>query len=204
MIITPEGLNVFPDDVERVLNAQPGVIESAVVGSVADGQERVHAVLVLAAGRVGGSGHPRGESAAARSSARARILGVDERRAAAHRRDEEAQAPGGSRLGGRAGRGRRSAATGDDPVAAHPRALRGRPSGRRRHLARGSGAELARARRADGRARGQAADARRRNAVRVGADAAAMCARCWSARRRSPTSPSRWTSRAGIAGRSSG
>ena len=47
MIVTPEGLNVFPDDVERVLNALPGVRESAVVGSVDGGQERVHAVLVL-------------------------------------------------------------------------------------------------------------------------------------------------------------
>jgi len=50
MIVTPEGLNVFPDDVEGALNAQPGVRESAVVGSVADGQERVHAVLVLEPG----------------------------------------------------------------------------------------------------------------------------------------------------------
>jgi long-chain acyl-CoA synthetase len=48
MIVTPEGLNVFPDDVERELNAQSGVIESAVVASrAADGAERVHAVLVL-------------------------------------------------------------------------------------------------------------------------------------------------------------
>jgi long-chain acyl-CoA synthetase len=47
MIVTPEGLNVFPEDVERVLNDLPGVRESAVVG-IADGaQERVHAVLVL-------------------------------------------------------------------------------------------------------------------------------------------------------------
>ncbi len=50
MIVTPEGLNVFPDDVERALDAQPGVRESAVVGSIADGQERVHAVLVLEPG----------------------------------------------------------------------------------------------------------------------------------------------------------
>jgi long-chain acyl-CoA synthetase len=46
MIVTPDGLNVFPEDVERVLNELPGVRESAVVG-VADGlHERVHAVLV--------------------------------------------------------------------------------------------------------------------------------------------------------------
>jgi long-chain acyl-CoA synthetase len=50
MIITPEGLNVFPDDVERSLNAQPGVVESAVVGSSEGSVERVHAVLVLQPG----------------------------------------------------------------------------------------------------------------------------------------------------------
>ncbi|MGE0124400.1 MAG: AMP-binding protein [Dehalococcoidia bacterium] len=50
LIITPEGLKVFPDDVERVLNQIPDVRESAVVG-VPSGPdttgERVHAVLVL-------------------------------------------------------------------------------------------------------------------------------------------------------------
>ena len=49
MIVTPEGLNVFPDDVERAIDSRRGVIESAVVGTRAtDGaDERVHAVLVL-------------------------------------------------------------------------------------------------------------------------------------------------------------
>jgi long-chain acyl-CoA synthetase len=49
MIVTPEGLNVFPEDVERAINAQPGVVESAVVGVSAGGarEERVHAVFVL-------------------------------------------------------------------------------------------------------------------------------------------------------------
>ena len=49
MIVTPEGLNVFPDDVEGRLNEIPGVVETAVVGSSAaeGGDERVHAVLVL-------------------------------------------------------------------------------------------------------------------------------------------------------------
>jgi long-chain acyl-CoA synthetase len=42
MIVLSDGLNVFPEDVERVLNATPGVKESAVVGN-----DRVHAVLVL-------------------------------------------------------------------------------------------------------------------------------------------------------------
>jgi long-chain acyl-CoA synthetase len=50
MIVTPEGLNVFPEDVERVLNAIPGVRESAVIGAPVTGSssttERVQAVIV--------------------------------------------------------------------------------------------------------------------------------------------------------------
>ena len=46
-IVTPEGLNVFPEDVERVVDAVPGVKESAVVGLTRDGSERVYAVAVL-------------------------------------------------------------------------------------------------------------------------------------------------------------
>ncbi|RPH60396.1 MAG: hypothetical protein EHM89_09000 [Acidobacteria bacterium] len=49
VIVTGEGLHVFPEDVERVLEGVPGVREAAVVGRV-DGNERVHAVLVLDAG----------------------------------------------------------------------------------------------------------------------------------------------------------
>jgi long-chain acyl-CoA synthetase len=45
MIVTPEGLNVFPEDVENVLNQLAGVRESAVVG-----KDRVHAVLVVEGG----------------------------------------------------------------------------------------------------------------------------------------------------------
>ena len=45
MIVTPEGLNVFPEDVEAVLKQQPGVRDAAVVGS-----DRVHAVLILEPG----------------------------------------------------------------------------------------------------------------------------------------------------------
>jgi long-chain acyl-CoA synthetase len=45
MIVTPEGLNVFPEDVERVLNQQPGVRDSAAIGT-----DRVHAVLILEPG----------------------------------------------------------------------------------------------------------------------------------------------------------
>ena len=49
MIVTPEGLNVFPEDVERVLNALPGVRDSAVVGAPVAGStaERVQAILLL-------------------------------------------------------------------------------------------------------------------------------------------------------------
>jgi long-chain acyl-CoA synthetase len=50
MIVTPEGLNVFPEDVERTLLELPGVREAAVVGVTQDGEERVHAVLVLEGG----------------------------------------------------------------------------------------------------------------------------------------------------------
>ena len=50
MIVTPEGLNVFPEDVERVVNDVEGVRESAAVGAAEGAQERVHAVVVLDAG----------------------------------------------------------------------------------------------------------------------------------------------------------
>ena len=50
MIVTPQGLNVFPEDVERALLAVPGVLDAAVVGVPVDGEERIHAVLVLAPG----------------------------------------------------------------------------------------------------------------------------------------------------------
>jgi long-chain acyl-CoA synthetase len=52
MIVTPEGLNVFPEDVERALDAQAGVKESAVVGGAVQGAtaERVHAILVVEPG----------------------------------------------------------------------------------------------------------------------------------------------------------
>ena len=42
MIVTPEGLNVFPEDVETVLLHIPGVRDAAVTGT-----DRVHAVLIL-------------------------------------------------------------------------------------------------------------------------------------------------------------
>ena len=50
MIVTPEGLNVFPEDVEKALNVIAGVRDSAVVGVPIGTEERVHAVLVLEPG----------------------------------------------------------------------------------------------------------------------------------------------------------
>jgi long-chain acyl-CoA synthetase len=50
MIVTPQGLNVFPEDVERALLAQPGVVDAGVVGLRTAGEERIHAVLVLEPG----------------------------------------------------------------------------------------------------------------------------------------------------------
>ncbi len=50
MIVSPDGLNVYPEDVERVLNAIAGVREAAVVAAKQGAREQVHAVLVLAPG----------------------------------------------------------------------------------------------------------------------------------------------------------
>ncbi len=48
VIVTSEGLNVYPQDVETVLNRQPAIRDSAVVAKNAGGQTQVHAVLVPA------------------------------------------------------------------------------------------------------------------------------------------------------------
>lgn len=50
MIVLADGRNVFPEDVERVLNALDEVTESAVVGVNTEAGETVHAVLVIHAG----------------------------------------------------------------------------------------------------------------------------------------------------------
>ena len=47
VIVTSEGLNVYPQDVERVLNSIPEVKDSAVVASRRGGEELVHAALML-------------------------------------------------------------------------------------------------------------------------------------------------------------
>jgi long-chain acyl-CoA synthetase len=53
VIVTPEGLKVFPDDVERVVNQIAGVRDSAAVGTAMTPEttgERVHVVLALEPG----------------------------------------------------------------------------------------------------------------------------------------------------------
>jgi long-chain acyl-CoA synthetase len=52
MIVTPEGLNIFPEDVERVVNALAGVKDSAAVGVTHNGEERVHVALILEPGGI--------------------------------------------------------------------------------------------------------------------------------------------------------
>jgi len=43
IIITPSGLNVYPDDIEKILNKAPGVKESCVI----EKEKKIHAVLIL-------------------------------------------------------------------------------------------------------------------------------------------------------------
>jgi long-chain acyl-CoA synthetase len=50
MILTSDGHNVYPSDVERALNEQPGVRESVVFGRPGPSGEAVHAVLLLETG----------------------------------------------------------------------------------------------------------------------------------------------------------
>ncbi len=47
VIVTAEGMNVFPEDVESVINQMPEVKDSAIVGIEKKGREEVHAVLLL-------------------------------------------------------------------------------------------------------------------------------------------------------------
>jgi len=50
LIVTGAGVNVYPDEVEGVLNKIPGVKESCVIGLERGGGEEVHAVLLLDSG----------------------------------------------------------------------------------------------------------------------------------------------------------
>ena len=163
MIVTPEGLNVFPEDVERVLNELPGVRESAVVGVAEGAQERVHAVLVLEPG-VDPDAVIREANARLQDHQRIRAISVwpgselprtEGTRKLKRRAIRDWVNAGGAAAGSAAGRLARGA---DRPVRARPRR-------QRRHDARGARPELARTRRADGRARGSVPDAHRRGAL---------------------------------------
>ena len=46
VIVSGSGQNVYPEDIEEVLKAQPGVIDAAVIGLKRNGQEVVHACLL--------------------------------------------------------------------------------------------------------------------------------------------------------------
>ncbi|HVB39659.1 MAG TPA: AMP-binding protein [Terriglobales bacterium] len=50
MIVTADGLNVFPEDVERALNLQAAIADSAVVEEKRGASNQIHAVAVLRAG----------------------------------------------------------------------------------------------------------------------------------------------------------
>ena len=46
IIVTSDGLNVYPEDIERILEKQPGIKEACVIGA-GEMQEQIHAVLLL-------------------------------------------------------------------------------------------------------------------------------------------------------------
>ena len=47
VIVTADGLNIHPEDIERVFNAQPGIRDSAVVAVSNPSGDRAHAALIL-------------------------------------------------------------------------------------------------------------------------------------------------------------
>ena len=88
MIVTPEGLNVFPEDVERVLKQQPGVRDSAVIGT-----DRVHAVLILDPGADADEIVRRANARLADYQRVRSVFDLAGRRIPAHRRNRETEAP---------------------------------------------------------------------------------------------------------------
>jgi long-chain acyl-CoA synthetase len=52
LIVTGSGVNVYPDELEAVLNKIPGVKESCIIGLERGGGEEVHAVLLLDGGGI--------------------------------------------------------------------------------------------------------------------------------------------------------
>ena len=127
MIVTPEGLNVFPEDVERVLDELPGVRESAVVGVARDGEG------TRARGARARTRHRRARDRRARPTRGCRITSASapssvwpDDAAAAHGRHAKAEARARFATGSLSGE-RRWPSDGDDtPRGAH-RAVRARP-----------------------------------------------------------------------------
>ncbi len=72
MIVTPDGLNVFPEEIEEALLALPGVRDAAVVGELSASGERPHAGTRARRGHRPGHDCAAGERAARRSPATAR------------------------------------------------------------------------------------------------------------------------------------
>ena len=134
MIVTPEGLNVFPEDVERVLNHLPGVRDSAVVGArrngTGAGARRARPRSGRRPRRRRAAGQRAGSPTIRRSGA---ALVWPERGAAADRRHAQAQARGDSRMGRRAADRRRNARQTSDALVdagrevRRPRAISRRP-----------------------------------------------------------------------------
>jgi hypothetical protein len=99
MIVTPDGLNVFPEDVERVLDEQPGVRESAVVGAI---RWRAGAGACRARHRARDRrrcSDSRRQRAAAGPSAHSHSITLARHRPAAHRGDTQTEAQRHPRLG---------------------------------------------------------------------------------------------------------
>ena len=198
MIVTPEGLNVFPEDVERVLQHVAGVRDSAVVG-VADRRRRAGARRARARSRRrSGRGRPGGERRARRSPEDPARGGLARARAAAHRRHAKTEAGGDPRLAANAAPRRARPAGDGDKLSALVAKYAGRADLVADDHARGAGPELARTRGADGRARGCVSDAPRRRRVRRRARRGAAAHAGRAARPPAPRCrPIRWTSRPG-------
>ena len=93
MIVTPEGLNVFPEDVERVVNAVPRRQGFRSGRRHAERRRACAVALIVEPGIDAVGRREGGERAARRSSAHSRGARLARRRAAAHRRHEETEAP---------------------------------------------------------------------------------------------------------------
>ena len=191
MIVTPEGLNVFPEDVERVL--QPPARRARLGGRRRLGARRRRRAGARGARRSTPATSPDAMVRAANAQLadhqrirRALVWPEPELpRTEGTRKLKRARIRDWVRSGGgaAAGCGRDRSLGGAGREVRRPRR-----SVTPRHDARRARAELARARRADGRARGRVPDPDRRGRVCRRAQPRPSCAR-WSTRRPRPTAP---------------